>query len=278
MPQTANGGARLCYEDVGSGPVMLLSHSWFCDGRQWPQVPVLVEAGYRVLNLDNRGHGRSGPHREPFTLWDMADDLVAVLDHAGVDQAILVGLSIGGFAAIRAALRYPDRVRALVLADTGAAAQGIVNRAKITVLGPVLRTPGRRLVVPLVVNALFGRTARRDQPDLVTTWRDRFLAQDPQSMLAAARAFVGREDVTGRLGEITLPTLVIVGEQDVDPGVAAAVSIAAHIPGAELVALPDTGHLSALEQPDAFGAALLHFADTLPRPSADTARTEPPAG
>ena len=264
MPQIASQGTQLHYEDTGSGPVMLLSHSWFCDGRQWPQVPVLAESGYRVLNLDNRGHGQSGPHRAPFTLWDMADDLVAVLDHAGVDQAILVGLSIGGMASIRATLRYPERVRALVLADTGAAAQGIVNRVKITALGPFVRTPARRLVAPQVVNSMFGPTARRDQPDLALTWRDRFLAQDAESMLTAARALVGREDLTNRLAEITAPTLVIVGEEDKDPGPAAAVSMAARIPGARLVALPETGHLSALEQPDAFGAALLSFAATLP--------------
>jgi pimeloyl-ACP methyl ester carboxylesterase len=264
MTQMTSRGTWLYYEDTGSGPVMLLSHSWWCDGRQWPQVPVLVAAGYRVLNLDNRGHGQSGPHREPFTLWDMADDLVAVLDHAGVDQAILVGLSIGGMASIRAALRYPDRVRALVLADTGAAAQGFVNRAKITALGPFFRTPARHLVVPQLMNVLFGPTARRDQPDLVATWRDRFLAQDPESMLTAGHALIGRDDVTGRLAEITAPTLVIVGEQDVDPGVTGSVSMAARIPGARFVALPDTGHLSALEQPDAFGAALLSFGATLP--------------
>lgn len=267
MPQVTGRGTRLYYEDTGVGPVMLLSHSWWCDGRQWPQVPSLVDAGYRVLNLDNRGHGQSGRHREPFTLWDMAEDLIAVLDDAGVDEAIVVGLSIGGMAGIRAALRYPDRVRALVLADTGAAAQGTVNRVKITALSPAWRTPARRLLVSQVVDVLFGSTARQDQPDLVATWRDRFLAQDPASMMTVGHALVDRDDVTDRLNEIAMPTLVIVGDQDVDPGVAASVTLAARIPGAQFVALPDTGHLSALEKPDAFGAALLRFAGALP-PSA----------
>ncbi len=267
MPQMSSRGARLFYEDTGTGPVMLLSHSWFCDGRQWPQAPALVDAGYRVLNLDNRGHGRSGPHVAPFTTWDMADDLIDVLDHAGADRAILVGLSIGGFAALRATLRYPDRVRALVLADTAASAQAVFNRVRITALGPVLRTPARRLVVPQLVNALFGPTARREQPALVATWRDRFLGQDPASMIVAARAFLGRDDVVGRLSEIAVPTLVIVGEQDVDPGVAASVSLTAHIPDARFVVLPDTGHLSALEQPGVFGTAVLDFADALPPPA-----------
>ncbi|HEX6889018.1 MAG TPA: alpha/beta fold hydrolase [Candidatus Nanopelagicales bacterium] len=267
MPQVTGRGTRLYYEDTGVGPVMLLSHSWWCDGRQWPQVPALVDAGYRVLNVDNRGHGRSGAHLESFTIWDMADDLIAVLDDAGVEAAIVVGLSIGGMAGIRAALRYPDRVRALVLADTGAGAQGIVNRVKVTGLSPVWRTPARRLIASQVVNVLFGSTARRDQPDLVATWRDRFLAQDPASMMTVGQALVQRDDVTDRLTEIRVPTLVIVGDQDVDPGVGASVALAARIPGAQFVALPDTGHLSALEQPEALGAVLLRFAADLPSPA-----------
>jgi pimeloyl-ACP methyl ester carboxylesterase len=105
MPEFANGAAHLFYEDLGAGPAVLFSHGWLCDGRQWPQTSTVAEAGYRVLNLDNRGHRRSGPHHQRFTMWDMADDLVAVLDDAGVDDAVVVGLSIGGFAAVRAALR-----------------------------------------------------------------------------------------------------------------------------------------------------------------------------
>lgn len=263
MPQVTSRGVRLYYEDTGTGPVILLSHSYWRDGRQWPQVPALVQAGYRVLNMDNRGHGQSGPHREPFTIWDMADDMIAVLDDAQVDKAIIVGLSIGGMAGIRAALRHPDRLRALVLADTGAGGQGIVNRVKITALGPLWRTPARRLLVSQVVNALFGSTARRDQPDLVATWAERFVAQDPESMTTVGHALTTRDDVTDRLAEISVPTLVIVGDQDVDPGVGESVALVARIREAQFVALPDTGHLAALERPEAFGAALLGFADGL---------------
>ena len=138
---------------------------------------------------------------------------------------------------------------------------------KVLPWGRSWRTPARHLVVSQVVNVLFGPTARRDQPDLVATWRDRFLAQDPESMLTAGHAITDRDDLTGRLAEITAPTLVIVGEQDVDPGVTASVSMTARIPGARFVALPDTGHLSALEQPDTVTAALLSFADALPAPA-----------
>jgi 3-oxoadipate enol-lactonase len=259
MPEFTHDGVRLSYEEVGAGPAVLFCHSWFCDGRQWPRISTVAEAGYRVLNLDNRGHGRSGPHHQRFTMWDMADDLVAVLDDAGVDDAVVVGLSMGGFAAIRAALQHPDRVRGLVLADTSAAGAAWQGRAKVVVLGPVWRTPARRLVLPVVVRQLFGPTARREQPDLVAEWRRRFLEQDPRSMLVAVQSLMDRDDVTPRLGEISVPTMVIVGEEDRDPGVGASASLAARIQGADLVVLPDTGHLAPLEQPEAFADALLGF-------------------
>ena len=259
MPEITRESVRLFYDDVGAGAAVLLSHSWFCDGRQWPQAETLATAGYRVLNIDNRGHGRSGPYRPRFTTWDMAEDVVKVLDDAGVDEAVLVGLSIGGFAVLRTALKYPARTRALVLADTAARTASWRDRAKAIALGPVWLTPARALVLPAVVNVLFGPTARREQPDLVAEWRRRFLGQDPRSMLEALRAVVTRDDVTARLRDIAKPTLVIVGEQDRNPGVLASASLAAHISGARLAVLPDTGHLSALERPDLFGATLLSF-------------------
>jgi 3-oxoadipate enol-lactonase len=263
MPEITTAGVHLFYESVGAGPAVLFSHSWFCDGHQWPQVNAVVNAGFQVLNLDNRGHGRSGPHQRRYTVWEMADDLVAVLDDASIDQAVLVGLSVGGFAAIRAALRHPSRVRALVLAGTAASAHGWQGKLKAATLGPVWLTPARTVVLPQVIKTLFGPTARQQQPQLIDEWKQRFLSQDPKSMMVALRAIVTRDDVTERLPEISTPTLVIVGDEDRDPGVTASVSLSAHIPGAHLITLPDTGHLSALEQPAAFREALLDFLASL---------------
>jgi 3-oxoadipate enol-lactonase len=197
-------------------------------------------------------------------MWDLADDLMAVLDDAGAEQAVLVGLSMGGFAAIRAAVRHKARVRGLVLADTAARRAARSGRVQVAALGRLFLTPARPLIVDAaVVNQLFGPTARRQQPQLVAEWRQHFLEQDPTSMLVAIQAIVARDDVTERLPEVSAPTLVAVGEQDRDPGVNATASLAARIAGARLTVLPDTGHLSALEQPQAFGSVLLEFLNRL---------------
>jgi pimeloyl-ACP methyl ester carboxylesterase len=189
----------------------------------------------------------------------MADDLMAVLDAAGEDSAVLVGLSVGGFAALRAALRRPNRVRALVLADTAAGGQSWTGRLKARALAPVFLTPARAVVVPTLLKTLFGPTARRTQPALVAEWRSRFLAQDPASMVAALDAIVGRDDVTADIDQIAVPTLVVVGEEEREPGLPASAALAARIPDARFTVLPNAGHLSALESPQRFESTLLDF-------------------
>jgi len=106
-------GATIYYEVTGSGPAIVLMHSFLCSGEMWgPQIEPL-SAQYEVINIDMRGHGKSGPAETPFDLYDLVGDVVAVLDREGVDRACWAGLSIGGMIALRAALTAPDRVGAL---------------------------------------------------------------------------------------------------------------------------------------------------------------------
>lgn len=263
MPELNSNGVHLYYEDSGSGLPLLLSHSWFCNGQQWPQVPDLVAAGYRVLNLDNRGHSRSGPYTQRYSLWEMSEDLIAVLDHAGIDSAVLVGLSVGGFCSIRTVLRHPERVRGLILADTDAGTAALSGKLKAALLTPVARTRwGKPIAIKAVVDVLFGQTSRQERPGLVQEWRRTFLEQDVVSMLTMLRSFLDRGDLSSRLGEIAVPTLVIVGDEDVDPGVLASARIAARVPNARFEVVPAAGHLCAIEQPRVFGERLLDFLET----------------
>ena len=252
---------RLVYEDAGEGPAVLLSHAWMCDSRHWPQAAAVARAGHRVLNLDNRGHGRSGSYTKTYSLWDVADDLMAVLDDAGQESAVLVGLSLGGFAALRAALRYPTRVRGLVLAASTSGVLRRLDKAQARASLAMARTPAWPLIQPMLPKILFGPTARRNPSTLVAEGMRRCLAQfaaETLSMVYAGDAsLTAREDLTDQLGRVAVPTLVIAGEEDTY--LAESARMAGRITGAHFVVLPNTGHMSPLESPERFEHELLTF-------------------
>ncbi len=264
MPIVHHQGISLHFTDSGGdGRPLLLGHSFLCDGRMWaPQIGPLSER-YRVINLDARGHGRSGPAAKGFTAYDQVGDALAVLDHLGVKRAIWLGLSMGGMVAMRAALVAPERVAGLALLDTSAGVEPRANKIKYRVMGIGARVLGMRRMVPAVLPLMFSRTAQRQQPELVATWVERFATFRVGSALAGMQMLVTRDDLTPRLKEISAPTLVLVGAQDRATPPVLSQRIAAGIPGAELLEVPSAGHLSTLERPGTVTRALLQFLDGL---------------
>lgn len=260
MPTVERDGLDIHYTAHGEGRPVVLGHSFLCSAEMWaPQVEPLVAAGYRVINVDARGHGRSGRVDADFTLYDMVEDVLAVLNDLGVERAIWAGLSIGGMVALRAALVVPQRVEALVLLDTDAGPESAWKRFKYSALGMIARTAGLRPVLPRVMPLMFGSTTRRLRPDLVGEWRERFIGLHVPSVLRMLRALKQRDDVVPRLPEIAVPALVIVGEEDVSlPPVHSRV-LARGLRASELVEIAGAGHLSALEQPEAVTEAMLEF-------------------
>jgi pimeloyl-ACP methyl ester carboxylesterase len=260
MPTVRRAGLDIHYTAWGEGRPIVLGHSFLCSGEMWaPQVEPLAAAGYRVINVDARGHGKSGRIDSDFTLYDMVDDVLAVLDDLGIERAIWAGLSIGGMVALRAALVVPQRVEALILLDTDAGPESAWKRFKYSVLGTIARTAGLGPVLPLVMPLMFGSTTRRLRPDLVAEWRERFSRVHVPSILRMLRALQDRDDVVPRLPEIAVPALVVVGEEDVSlPPVHSRV-LARGLSGSRLVEVPGAGHLSALERPEAVTAAMLEF-------------------
>lgn len=260
MPNVRRDGPDIHYTVQGEGRPVVLGHSFLCSREMWaPQIEPLVAAGYRVINVDARGHGHSGRVDADFTLYDMVDDVLAVLDDLGLERAIWAGLSIGGMVALRAALVVPQRVEALVLVDTDAGPESAWKRFKYSALGEIAVMIGLRPVLPRVMPLMFGSTTRRLRPDLVAEWRERFSGLHVPSILRMLRALKQRDDLVSRLPEIAVPALVIVGEEDVSlPPVHSRV-LARGLPESELVEIAGAGHLSALEQPEAVTAAMLEF-------------------
>jgi len=259
MPSIERDCLKIHFEDLGSGPPVVLGHSFLCSGEMWEsQVPVLADR-YRVINIDERGHGRSGNLAEPFDLYNMVDDVVAVLDHLGIESAVWAGLSIGGMVAMRAAITVPNRVSGLILVDTHAGAETPYKKLKYRAMAIGVKTIGTRPFLPAISKLMFGITTRRRDPELVKVWEERFASVDVPSMLLGLRALVRRDSVVDRLRSIEIPSLVIVGDEDVSLPVTCSKEIADSLPNSSLVVIPESGHLSSLEQPEAVTKAMQRF-------------------
>ncbi len=259
MPVIERDGIRISFDDTGSGLPVVLTHSYFCNGEMWrDQVPRLAEAN-RVVNIDLRGHGKSSAVEARFSLYDLVEDIVQVLDSLDVQSAVWAGLSIGGMVSMRAALTVPERVTGLLLLDTHAGAETPIRRVKYGIMRTTARYFGLNPVLPAVLELMFGRTTRRQNRHLVTEWEEKFRSADLPSMLMYARCLARRDSIVNRLGEVSVPTLVMVGEEDISLPMRYAEEIAAEVPDAELVVVPGAGHLSALEQPQFVAEEMCRF-------------------
>ena len=259
MPLIEHAGRSIYYEDVGDGPVLVLGHSFLCSGEMWaPQVAAL-SSRYRLINVDWPGHGRSGPAIRAFSLDDLAEHVVALLDHLKVERAVWAGLSIGGMVALRAALARPGRVDGLVLLNTTAGDDGVGAKIKFRMMGMIARLFGIAPLMPSVLSLMFGATTRRERTDLVAAWRSRFAAADVPSLLLTLDSLMSRHSLLARLPTIDIPALVMVGEEDAALPPEHSRAIAAGLPRATLDIVPNAGHLSTLEQPDVVNAAMSAF-------------------
>ncbi|MDX1459071.1 MAG: alpha/beta fold hydrolase [Marinobacter sp.] len=259
MPTIDRGSQRLYFEVTGEGPAIVLGHSFLCSGAMWaPQIEAL-SAHHRVINVDLRGHGQSGPVDGIFDLYDLVDDVLAVLDHLQVNKAIWAGLSIGGMVAIRAAIRNPDRVAGLMLLDTHAGAETWPNRAKNLVMTAMAKRVGVARLSPVIAHMFFCSHTRRHNPALVRAWQERFAEVPLASALRGAEALKQRDSVLGQLADIRAPALVIVGEKDEPLPPRYSRQLAREIPDSSLIVVPGAGHLSNLEQPEAITSAILSY-------------------
>jgi 3-oxoadipate enol-lactonase len=262
MPQlTLPDGRHLHYLDEGSGPPVVLLHGFPLNSEMWePQVGSL-SGRFRLVVPDLAGFGASDPPADPLaqTVEAYADDVVALVDHLAIAPVTLVGLSMGGYVAFALLRHRPELVGALVLADTRAGADAPANRESRTAQQEHLAGGGDTdSLVDRLAEAVVGKSTTRREQALDTTRR--LAAANPvPGWIAALEAMKQRPDVAGELGAIAVPTLVMVGEQDALTPTEVAVSMQGAIPGAQLVIIPDAGHLSSLENPEAFTAALEDF-------------------
>jgi pimeloyl-ACP methyl ester carboxylesterase len=257
-----NEGVKLYWDQAGQGPPLLLIMGLAYPSQMWHRTRPLLAERYRTIAFDNRGSGRSDVPQGPYSIEAMASDAAAVLDAADVRSAHVYGVSMGGMIAQEFALQYPDRVRSLILGSTTAGVPNSV-RASPEVTRRLLEreqsTPNEaaEAAIPFIYDP--GTSRERIDEDLAVRkdWPPRSDAYINQLMGVFAW------DSHGRLERIAAPTLVLHGANDHLVPPSNAEFIAARIPNAKLVMIPNASHIYSTDQPEAAHGALLEFLDSI---------------
>jgi pimeloyl-ACP methyl ester carboxylesterase len=239
--------------------VLLLLHAFPLNARMWDEQLALASGGWHVVAPQLRGFDGGAGDPPAASVDDYAGDVIDLLDALHVKQAVVAGLSMGGyvaFALLRLAARY---VQGLILADTRSQAdtpEGIAGRTRLL---QVVQDKGPSGVADEMIPKLLGETTRATRPAVEARVRSLALASSSEAIAGAIRALMTRPDSTPLLASIHVPTLIVVGDEDTITPPAASEEMQRAIAGSELVRIPQAGHLSNLEQPDLFTAALAAF-------------------
>lgn len=256
MPTATVRDATFYYADEGAGDPILFIHGLTWDHTLWEHQVAALRDRYRCIAVDLIGHGQTPDVDHEYSFFDLADYLAAFMHAIGIPAAHIVGLSMGGMAAMPMALEHPHSVRSLALLDTDAQPESAEKVAAYGQLAQAIQGMGWPAVAEPVASILFGAPYLSD-PERKAAVVEKLGTNDREAVAGRAlRTVTNRVDVLDRLGIISVPTTVIVGELDIATTPDKAEAIAEAIPGAKLVRIPGAGHHSPLENPEAVTAAL----------------------
>lgn len=241
-------------------PTVLLLHAFPLAAEMWRPQLAAVPSGWRFIAPDFRGFGESAPDEgEDFSIHDYARDALALLDHLRIRQAVVCGLSMGGYAAFALFRLAPDRVRGLVLADTRPDPDTPSARAGREQSLVLVKREGVAALAESMLPRLLGQTSRKTRQDIVEAVRRLATGQSAAAVRPAIARLMTRPDSTPLLADIACPTLVVAGEEDELTGEDVARQMHGQVANAALAIIGHAGHLSNLEQPEAFNEALDRF-------------------
>jgi pimeloyl-ACP methyl ester carboxylesterase len=267
VAEAKTNGITTCYDDAGSGAAIVFIHGHSMDRRMWKyQVPAVVEAGYRAVTYDVRGHGQTDAPANGYTWDNYENDLAALLDHLGIEAAHVVACSMGGGVAMAFVLANPKRALSLTFVDSALPGFGYDASLgeEMGAMKTALQSGGHEAFAAIWLQHPFFEGVRR-QPQLLAELREQVLAYPAREYQAdyAGEGKYKQPDMTKKLDKIRAPALVVVGEHDSpDFGVIAEI-LAANINRARLEVFPGAWHLPSMEQPERFNEVLLAFLKTV---------------
>jgi 3-oxoadipate enol-lactonase len=240
-----------------SAPVVTLSHSLATDFSMWDLQVAVLTSGYRVLRYDTRGHGGTDAPKGPYTLEQLAEDAKALLHALGIPKTHFMGISMGGMIGQVLALKDPGLLRSLILCDTSSRIPEEALPVWEERIG-LAQKQGMDALVEPTMERWFTASFRGKPISVLEKIRDMIRTTPLKGYVGCSRAIM-KLNLTERLSEIALPTLIVVGEEDPGTPVAASQAIHKQIKGSELVILKSAAHLSNIEQQDAFNTVVLDF-------------------
>lgn len=251
-------GTTIAYEDHGgSGPAIILSHGFLMDHTMFDAQVAALSPTYRVITWDERGFGETKSQGD-FSYWDSAHDALALLDHLGIHQAVVGGMSQGGFLSLRVALTAPERVKALILLDTQAGTEDPASVEPYHAMHAAWVEHGPVAVQDIIASLILG-------PGEWSEWFTKWAALQPDQFTAAFHCLMNRDDITDRLPEITCPALIVHGTADASIPMEKAEVLRDQLGGAtRLVAVEGGPHAANMTHPDEVNEAILQFLSTLP--------------
>jgi pimeloyl-ACP methyl ester carboxylesterase len=262
MPHLTVNDASIYYEEQGTGPeAIVFAHGLLWSGRMFdPQVAALQER-FRCITFDFRGQGQSQVTETGYDMDTLTEDAAALIAALGCAPCHFVGLSMGGFVGMRLALRHPSLIQSLALLETSADPEPAENVGRYRLLALIARWFGLRIVAGQVMPVMFGEKFLKD-PARARLRKELQAALVRNHRIGITRAVTGvieRAGIYEQIDAIRVPTLVVVGDQDVATVPARSERIHARIAGSRLVVIPGAGHTSTVEEPEAINQVLLEF-------------------
>jgi 3-oxoadipate enol-lactonase len=249
---------NLAYDSAGAGTPIVFLHGFPHTRTLWaPQLDALGRQ-FRCIAPDLRGFGESEA-RPPYSMDQYADDIAHLLDTLGIERAVVGGLSMGGYIAFAFWRRHRERVRALILADTRSGADSAEGRQKRRDTIALARTRGAGAVADAMIEGMVGKSTRRERPKLVRSVHAMLASAPVEGIVGALEAMMTRPDSTPTLATIDVPTLIVVGDEDVLTPPAESRAMQGAIPGSRLAVIPAAGHVSNLERPEEFNRTVGEF-------------------
>lgn len=262
MPELAVNGTMIHYEVEGQGrETIVFAHGLLWSGRMFRAQVAALRDRYRCVTFDFRGQGQSAVSASGYDMDTLADDAAALLTTLGMGPVHFAGLSMGGFIGMRLAARRPELLRSLILMETSADPEPKENIPKYRQLLRVSRLIGLRLLAGRVMPIMFGTTFMHDPSRAAERkeWQGYLGENDRLGIIRATEGVITRQPIYAELGKITLPTLIIIGDEDTATTPDHSARMHAAIAGSRLVPIPHAGHTSSVEEPAAVTSAIVDF-------------------